>query len=167
MRARRILALVAMASLVPSISHAQTPATPAGTSTPAAVASPNSQERRSEALPAAPGKRVYTDAQTLEGGLQVGTTAAGASKITFISRVKCTVDPVAVAGPGASTIVGCAATGAAAGDFASCSLPLASASSVVIKSVAATTNRIDIELVGIHDVFGDAGSVIIQCLVVR
>ena len=171
MRARRILALVAMASLVPTLSFAvdsATPPTPAGLFTPAAVASPNAQERRSDALPAAPGKRVFLDAQTFDGGAQVGTTAAGASKLTFMKRIKCTVDPPSLTVPGMIANVSCAATGAAAGDFAACSLPLASSSGVVIKSVAAATDVVSISLVGISDAaFPDVGSVDIQCLVVR
>ena len=164
-------ALVAMASLVPAVAYAvdsATPPTPGGGFTPAAAASPDPGYRRSDALEGMPGQRVYKDAQTFEGGTQVGTTASGASAIMFIKRVKCTVDPPSLTVPGMSAAVTCTATGAAAGDFAACSLPLGSASGVVIKSVEAGTNLITVELVGISDAaFPDVGAVAIQCLVVR
>lgn len=158
--------LAVLVLLHPALALAQTPATPAGTSTPAATASPDSALDRRNQVPQVGGE-VYEKAVTFEAGAQIGKTADGASDLTFVKRVKATVNPVAVGGPGASTTVRVAATGAVAGDFVKCTLPLASASGVVVKSEATGTDFVDIELVGIHDVFVDVGAVAIQCLVVR
>jgi hypothetical protein len=171
MNRRWIMALVAMTLLVPAWSHAvdsSTPPTPASAFTPLASPAPDGQERRSDAIPAAPGKRVFVDTQTFEGGAQIGTTASGASKLNFVSRVTCTLNPSSLTVPGMTQYQTCVATGALAGDFATCSLPAASASGVVIKSVATGTNLVGIEFVGISDAaFPDVGAIAIPCLVVR
>ena len=159
--------LLALAFLfVAADAFAQTPATPASALTPAATASPDSGQRR-DAQQSAVGGFAYQQPVTFEGGAQFGKTSDGASQVTFLARAKCTVNPAALGGPGASSVISCAATGAVAGDYAACSLPKGSASGVVIKSVEATTDAVEIEIVGIHDVFVDVGAVAIQCLVVR
>ena len=118
-------ALVAMASLVPAVSFAANLATPTATVTPAIAAAPAADggQRRSDQAPAVPGGKIHADVDTFEGGLQVGTTAAGASKITFLARGTCLFDLPAIAavgtpivGPPVAVTVSCAATGAAVGD---------------------------------------------------
>lgn len=162
----RFVLLVVVAVLMASTAHAQTPATPAGTSTPAATASADGSQRRDEMSPAV-GGFAYEKPVTAEGGFQIGKTADGATLFTFAKRVKCTVNPIAVSGPGATTRIRCAATGAATGDYVSCTLPLGSASGVVLKSAATGTDYVEMSLVGIHDVFVDVGAVDIECLVLR
>lgn len=162
---KRVL-LAGLLVLLAVPAFAQTPATPAGTSTPAATASPDASEDREAQSPAV-GGFAYEKAVTFDGGAQIGKEADGASLLTFVKRVKLTVNPVAIVAGGGTTLIRGAATGAVAGDFAACSLPIASASGVVIKSVATGTDTIDVELVGLHNGFLDAGAIDIQCLVVR
>jgi hypothetical protein len=167
---KRLLGVVALAALLPATAFAlnDTPApTPAGTSTPAATASPDTASDRSKSVAGVPAAQYFIGTQTFEGGIEVGSTALGATKLDFIKRVKCTVDPVAMTLPTQTTTVRCAATGTVATDYANCALPIASAAGAVIKSVSAATDAIDIELVAISERFPDVGEVAIQCLVVR
>ncbi len=96
--------------------------TPISAFTPAATPSPDTAQVRSVQNPV-PGGDVVQKPNVYEGGLQIGTEAAGASLLTFLKRGTCVVDPPAFAAVATPTVgivhavkITCAATGAAVGD---------------------------------------------------
>ena len=125
---KRWLVLVAVVALLPGRVWAQaTPTATAGAATPAATASPDGAQRVDTQSKRLGGDRVER-AETFEAGLQIGTTAAGASLLTFVKRGSCTFDVASLTTatvaptpwpgyvPKVSKIT-CTATGAATGDL--------------------------------------------------
>lgn len=96
--------------------------TPAPVYTPAASPSPDTGQSRNDQVPNV-GGFVWERANIAEGGQQIGSTASGASLLTFVKRGICTFDLPAIAavatpivGPPNFVTVSCTATGAAVGD---------------------------------------------------
>jgi hypothetical protein len=129
---KRFLVLVALVGLVTPAYAADlaTPTATAALATPAATASPDGSQRTDTQSKRLGGDRVER-ADTFEAGLQIGTTAAGASLLTFAKRGKCTLNLPSIAAvptpaPTPATSFGfvpalvkvsCAATGVAVGDL--------------------------------------------------
>jgi hypothetical protein len=114
------LALVALATPAGAANLA-TPTATAAAATPAATPTADESARTDQQTKALGGERLER-AVTFEGGLQVGSTANSASKLTFIQRGECLVDVAALTAasgttgvPGVSKVT-CAAPGVAAAD---------------------------------------------------
>jgi ABC-type amino acid transport substrate-binding protein len=102
------------------------PTATAGAVTPAASPSPDGSQRTDQQAKRVGGDRVER-AETFDGGLQIGTTAAGASLVTFLKRGSCVLDLPSISTttvaptpwPGFVPAVSkatCTVTGAAVGD---------------------------------------------------
>lgn len=129
---KRLLVGVALLALATPAGAADlaTPTATAALATPAATASPDASQRVDTQSKRIGGERVER-ADTFEGGLQIGTTAAGASLLTFAKRGKCTLNLPSIAAvptpaPTPATSFGmvptvvkvsCTATGVATGDL--------------------------------------------------
>lgn len=116
-----IAALLALATPAGAANLA-TPTATIAAATPVATPSPDDQLRRDAQQPAV-GGRVVEQAETFEGGIQIGKTGDGASKLAFVARGVCTFDlpafaavPTPMVGPPRVQKLNCTATGAAVGD---------------------------------------------------
>lgn len=161
MRRLLLLAVLGAASLLPAVASAQTP-TPVTVATPAAD---TGQVRQN--LTAQNGGFAYQNPVIFENGTQVGKTGDGASLLTFVARGTCTVDPSSSLGDGAETIVSCAVTGAASGDFVIGAIETTSdVTDVYIKRAKAQTNAVHFSL-GSYTAAQNPGDLVIRYLVVR
>lgn len=133
MRFARFLLLALLVLSLTAPVHAANLATPTATAalaTPAASPSPDGSQRTDQQARQVGGIR-YDKPSTFDGGLQVGTTAAGASLLTFSKRGSCLLDLPSIAAvptpaPTPATSFGfvpsvvkasCTATGVAVGDL--------------------------------------------------
>lgn len=158
---KRLLIAVALVALAgPAWAQTATPVT-------AATPSNDGSTTRSQAKPANPGKQTWADAQTFEGGVQIGTTGNGASLLTFVARGNCLADPSASLGDGAETIVSCAVPGAATGDFVAVQIQdTDDLTDVYVKRARAFTNSVQFS-VGSYTAAQNPGSLTFNYLVVR
>ncbi len=157
---KRFLLVLALL-VVASEAHAQTP-------TPVTAASPSpAAGQRRDAVTSMVGGVAYSQPVIAEGGLQIGTTAAGAALLSFVKRGECYVDPSASLGDGAETIVSCAATVAAAGDFVIGAIATTDdVTDVYIKRATAYTDSVQFSI-GSYTAAQNPGTLTIRYLVVR
>lgn len=158
---RKLIFLAGLAVvLTATAAQAQTPAP-----TVAATASPDGSQRRDAQAPAV-GGFVFSQPNIHEGGAQIGTTANGASLLTFVKRGSCVVNPNQLGAADVQDIT-CAATGAVAGDAVFAAIATVSdVKAATIVRAAAGTDSVTFKLMGMTAA-QDMGAVTINFLVVR
>ena len=152
----------ALALLLAGNAQAQTP-TPVTAATPGTV---DPSVVRND-LAGQTGGLYFQGPMSFEGGAQIGTSAAGASLLQFVARGSCVVDPSASLGDGAETIVSCAQTGVAAGDFVVGAIETTSdVTDVYIKRARAESGSVHFSI-GSYTAAQNPGNLTLRYLVVR